>query len=325
MKTLLVAVLALMLGVAPLAHAQIGSTAPIYLSLVPEYPRPGSSATVTVRSDTLDLYSSSVTVTVNGAVVEQGSGVVNATFTVGAAGQATNVVATVVSEGRTYTSRLTINPSSVALILEPLTTSHPFYEGGSLVASEGALRVVALPDLRTSAGIPLSPESLVYTWRIGNRVLQAESGIGKNILRANAPIRYRDAVITVTVTPPNQSTVAQSSILITPVDPIVRVYRNDPLLGVDFANALTGTVSLRGTEDGYRAVPYFFAGLPSIAWSVNGTVNETSNSITLRATGEGEGTAQLAVEAQNSTTFQRAENNFLVKFGEASGFNFLGL
>lgn len=307
------------------AQAQLGSTAPLYLVLSPEFPRPFSTVTVSVRSDTIDLYSSIVTVRVNGEVVEEGSGVVNAVFTVAGPGQTSTVVATAVNQGRTYTTQMTIRPADVALIVEPLTTAHPLYKGGNLVASEGRLRIIAMPELQTAAGTPLAPQNLVYTWRLGNQVLQSASGIGKNVLTATAPVRYRDAVVSVTVATQDQSVVAQSSALISPVDPVVRIYRSDPLLGIDFANAVSDSVVLRGSEDSFRVVPFFFSGLPSISWSVNDVVNETANTITLRSTGSGGGSALLGVRAQLSSNFQIAEDSVTVRFGETGGFNFFGL
>ncbi len=317
--------IALMIAAAVPAQAQLGSTTPLYITLTPDYPRAYSQATVVVRSDTIDLYGSTITISVNGTVVERGSGVTSASFTLGGPGTRTTVVATAVNQGKTYSVQKTISPADVALIMEPVSTNHPFYKGGALVASEGRVRLIAIPDIRTSTGVAISPQNLVYTWRAGNKVLQTDSGIGKNVLVAASPIRYRDAIITVTATTQDQSVVAQASTLVSPVDPVVRIYRNDPLLGPDFGNALSGTVSLKGAEDAFRMVPYFFSSLPSITWSVNGTVNETSNVITLRATGGGAGTASVNAAARNSSTFQSAEAPLSVRFGEEGGIGIFGL
>lgn len=314
----------LILGALPV-QAQVGSSAPLYITLTPDYPRAFGQATVVVRSDTIDLYGSTITISVNGTVVERGSGVTSAVFTLGGPGTRTTVTATAVNQGRTYSVQKTISPADVALIMEPVSTNHPFYEGGALVPSEGRVRLIAIPDLRTSAGAVIPAQNLVYTWRAGNKVLQSESGIGKNVLVAASPVRYRDALITVTVTTQDQSIVAQGSTLVSPVDPIVRIYRNDPLLGPDYANALRGTVALKGAEDAFRMVPFFFSSMPTIAWSVNGTVNETSNVITLRSTGGGAGTASINASARNSSTFQSAEAPLSVRFGEERGIGIFGL
>ncbi|MBU1754761.1 hypothetical protein KKH81_00550, partial [Patescibacteria group bacterium] len=315
----------LVLVVSVPVQAQIVNTDALYLTVTPDYPRPFSTATVTVRSDTIDLYSSTVTITVNGVVVQTGTGVTTGTFVLGGPGTKSSIIAKITTNGFSFSKELVLVPSDVALIMEPVSTAHPFYEGGPLVASEGRLRLVAVPDLRNAAGVALDPKTLVYTWRLGNKVLQTDSGIGRNILTATAPVRYRDAPITVTVTNQDQTLVAEASTLVSPVDPVVRIYRNDPLLGPDYANALLGSANLQGTEDAFRMVPYFFSSLPAITWAVNGTVNETSNVITLRSTGGGAGTAQVTASAQNSATFQSANASLSVRFGETRGLGIFGL
>jgi len=219
---------------------------------------------------------------------------------------------------------VTIRPADVALITEPISTTHPFYEGGSLVASEGRVRLVAVPDLRTSGGGAISPANLVYTWRNGEQILQGASGIGKSVLTANAPVRYRDARITVTVSTQDQSIVAEASTVISPVDPVMRAYRNDPLLGPRFETALPANLTLAGAEETFRAVPYYFSEAPPITWQVNGTPSDTDKDITVRATGAGEGTAVLTASSNLANSLQSAETALRVKFGEEGGLGIFG-
>jgi hypothetical protein len=312
---------------ANLAYAQFTPGAdPLTVVMSPQYPRPYQSFTVAPRSTLIDLSGSTVRVSVNGTAVYEGSGTQAATVRAGGLGERTTVVVTVTdAAGRTYTENLVIRPAEVSLVLEPASTMHPFYDGGGLVASEGRVRLVAVADMRTAPGTRIPASSLVYTWRLGERILTDASGIGKSVLTAEAPVRYRNADITVTVTSQDQSLVGEARTRVSPVDPVVRVYRNDPLLGPLFNQALPSRYTLPDTEGTFRAVGYFFAVPPTLAWSVNGKAGGADKDLTVRATGNGQGTARLSVSATETESLRTADTEFTVLFGQESGFGFFGL
>lgn len=318
----------LLLGAsAPMAFAQgLPGTEPLTLVVSPQYPRPYQTVTVAPRSTLLDLSASTVKVSVNGATVYQGSGTQATSVRAGALGERTTVVVTVTDpDGRVYTKQQVLRPAEVSLVLESGTPAHPFYKGGGLVASEDRIRLIALADLRSAPGTRLSSASLVYTWKVGNRVLTDSSGIGRSTLIATAPVRYRNADISVTVTSPDNTLVGEAHTVVTPVDPIVRIYQNDPLLGPNFDVALADRFSMPDTEATFRAIGYFFAVPPVFSWTVNNTNNGTDKDITVRATGNGQGTARLGVTATEAASRRTAESKVTVDFGTASGFGFFGL
>lgn len=309
------------------AHAQLlpGGEA-LSVVITPEYPRPYQTVTVSPRSTLIDLNSSVVRVSVNGANIYEGSGTQPVTFRTEGLGTPSTVVITATdASGRTYTKQSVIRPAEVSLIVEPVSSAHPFYQGGTLVASEGVVRVIALPDLRTSTGARLPASSLVYTWKLGNRVLTDASGIGRSSLRATAPVRYRNADITVTVTSPDSSLVGQARTVISPVDPVARIYRNDPLLGPNFDVALSDRFTMPDTEATFRAVGYFFGVPPTFAWTVNSKASGSDKDITVRSTGSGQGTAAIRVSADAEKAPRAADSRFSVTFGADRGFGFFGL
>ncbi|MDB5237060.1 MAG: hypothetical protein JWL88_162 [Parcubacteria group bacterium] len=314
----------LLAGALP-AFAQVG-TDPITISIDSQYPRPYSAVTVTPQSTLIDLNSSQVTVSVNGVVVQKGSGSAPVQIQAGAAGvRSTISVTAVTSDGQTYKKTLTFSPADVALIEEPVSTTHPFYRGAPLVASEGLVRLVALPDLRTASGAPIPASSLVYTWKNGNQVLESDSGIGKSVLTATAPVQFRDTTVTVTVTTKDDSVVAQASALISPVNPIARIYQNDPLLGPLFNTALPATIAMSDPEDTFRGVPYYFTGTPSLSWTVNGTESQAGQDITVRSNGSGQGTAVVGFQAKQADTNQLANILMTIQFGAKKSLGIFGL
>lgn len=319
--------LLLLLAAAPVAHAQFSTDEnPINSILTPMYPRPYQTATISPRSSLIDLSASTVVISVNGTIVQRGSGTQSAAVRIGGPGELTSIVVSVTAPGgKVYTDTILVRPADVALVVEPATTAHPFYRGLPLVAPEGRVRLVAIPDVRTSATTRVDPDLLVYTWRLGERVLTDASGIGRSTLVATAPVKYRDATVSLVVTTQDSSVVAQATTEIAPRDPLVRMYPYDPLLGPNYDSALGSEYTLNATEGTLRAVPYFFSAIPSIEWGVGGVAQGAQRDLTVRATGSGSGTSALEVKARIVGTPNIATNRTLLRFGEsASPFSIFG-
>lgn len=298
---------------------------PDQLSIVlsPQYPRPYESVTATIKSTLIDLAASQLSISLNGKIVSEGER--TARFTIGGPGSKNAIVVTAKDADGTHQTQLVIYPADVALIIEPSSTVPPFYKGAKQVASEGQVRLIALTDFQTAAGAKIPPQNLSYTWAFGDRQLEAQSGIGKSALSAKAPVRYRDARVTVTVTTQDRTLVAQASAVVSPVDPFVRIYTNDPLRGIDFANAVGSLFALPGDEETFRAVPFFYKSSPSITWTLNGSDSGVDPDLTVRATGAAKGSALLSARANDADTLNNAETRFTVQFGQARSTGIFGL
>lgn len=313
-------------SVSPVFAQGLPGTDPLTLVVSPQYPRPYQTVTIAPRSTLIDLSASTVRVSVNGSNVYEGSGTQATTVRTGALGERTTVVVTATDpQGSVYTKQVVLRPAEVSLVLESGLPGHPFYHGGGLVASEDRVRLVALADLRSAPSTRLSNTGLVYTWKVGNRILTDSSGIGRSTLIATAPVRHRNADISVTVTSPDGALVGEARTVISPVDPVTRIYRNDPLLGPNFDVALTDRFSMPDTEATFRAIGYFFAVPPVFSWTVNNATSGTDKDITVRATGSGQGTARLGLTAIESASRRSAESRVTIDFGSSNGFGFFGL
>ncbi len=317
------AILFLLVSVVP-AHAQFATDQPLTVSISPQSPRPYETVTVTPTSTLVDLAAARITISVNGKVIENGGGVQSVPVTVAGPGGATTITVTVVVAGQTYAQKITLRPADVALVVEPVSTTHPFYLGAPLTAPLGRVRVVAIPDLRTSTNVRLPASSLVYTWKWGDKVLAEQSGIGRSILSATAPVQYRDAQITCTVTSVDGSLIAEASTVISPTTAIVRMYPVDALMGPDFDHALSGSYTMQADEEAFRGIAYFFGTKPSFAWSVNGQSASGDQDVTVRTTGSGEGVASLSLSVANSDTQQDAASELSVHFGAKKSANIFG-
>ncbi len=310
-----------------LAHAQLSGGSgsdPLTIDLSPTYPAPYQTVTVTPSSTTFDISGATVSVTLNGTAFYKGSGGAPINIPIGGPGKNTTISISVTSGGQTTKKTLVINPADVALVEEPISTTHPFYEGIGLVAPQGGVRLIAIPDLRSSSGKSLDPSTLVYTWKLGDQILTADSGIGKSVLNAVASERYRDSNVTVTVASPDGSIIAQSGVTVSPVDPVTLLYKDDPLLGPLYDTALGSSLTMSGTEDTYLGVPYYFSHTPVLSWTVNGVASGADNSITVRSTGNGTGSAVVGFSANDTSSTQIANSTMSVNFGQKPT-GFLGL
>lgn len=313
----IIAVLLLFIFLIPSgADAQLfPGTNPLTLTLTPRSPRPYETVAVKVGSTVIDLAASRVTVYQDGTVIEEGSGALTAEARMGGPGSRTVIRAVAEVNGASYEATATISPSDVALIVEPASSVHPFYAGAALVAPEARVRVIALADFRDGVGNRIPAESLSYSWKVGEKALQAESGLGRSVLSASAPKQYRDAVVSVTVSTADKSRTAEQTVSIVPASPLVRIYRNDPLLGILYDAALSRDETLDGTEETFRAVPYYFGSAPALSWTVNGAASGTDEDVTVRVTGSGAGSANLAISAKEADAFQAASESVTLRFG----------
>ena len=303
-----------------------GGADPLTLDASPQYPAPYQTVTITPSSSVFDIAASTITVTLNGKAYYKGTGGSNITIPIGGPGSTADVSVTISGDGQPpATQELIFKPETVALVVEPVSSTHPFYEGSGLVTSEGRVRIVAIPDFRTSATQSVDPSTLIYTWSLGNQELNTDSGVGKSVLDSTAPQQYRDADVSVMVSSPNGTEVAEADTTISPVSPIARIYENDPLLGPLYDNALSNTITMTDAEDTYRGVAYYFSETPAISWGVNGNQSGTTNDLTVRSSGNGTGSAVLDYSATDSNTTQSADSTVSVNFGQTAPGGIFGL
>lgn len=300
---------------------------PFTLSVRPQYPAPFGRATLSLLSSSLDLSNALMVVSVSGREVYRGSAQ-RVDIPLGKAGSVTNVKVTITSAGVPYVESIFIQPQDVVLVAEPVASTHPLYPGTPLVPLHGSVRVVAVANLKDAGGRAINPEALSYAWTVAGTQIANASGIGKRAILVASPLQYRERSVSVAVTSQDGGLVGGASLSLAAEEPVVRIYRNDPLLGVRFDHALSNEYALSGAETTLYAVPFSLAatnGAPLIKWFVDGEPVQTGSSVTLRPSGTGQGNATLSLTA-SSGNFAPATASLSLSFGAAaSGFNLFGL
>jgi hypothetical protein len=303
----------------------LGDTSSFTLSATPQYPAPYSQATLSLLSSSLDLTNATLTVSVSGKNIYKGA-VHPVAVTLGKAGSVTSVAATISAGGADYSQSLSLQPQDVALIAEPISSTPPLYPGKPLVPLEGDVRVVAMANLKNASGKSLDPSVLSYAWTVDGTQIANSSGIGKEVVIVASPMQYRARDVSVTIMSQDGSQVGGASLSLSSLEPSVRIYENDPLLGIRFDHALSNNYAIAGAESTLYAAPFSLPttnGAPLLRWFLNGTVAQTGSSITLRPTGSGQGSASLSLVAGGSYTTATA--NLSLIFGATKGSNLFGL
>ncbi len=298
----------------------LGSTDPFLISVAPDYPAPHGQILLTPTSNFVSLANATMAVAVNGTSVYTGSAK-PLTVQLGGAGELSQIVVTVTSNGEKFVKTLSVRPQDVALIAEPLATAPPFYAGKPFVPLEGSVRVVAVAGFKNAQGAPISPDALSYKWYVDDAHILASSGIGRDVLVVASPLKYRVRDVEVRVQSQDGSLVGGAKLTLRAEDPIVRIYENDPLLGVRFTRALGKSYTITSAEKSLYAAPYAFPSGgkgPILKWFLNGSVSQTGNLITLRPTGSESGTASLSLVAQAGDLLS-ATINLSLTFGEKRG------
>lgn len=290
---------------------------PFTFSMLPQYPEPYGEVLITPRPNTASLSGASMTASMEGKVFYQGA-VQPVRVTLGNAGSVTAVRITISSGGIPTTETVYIQPQDVTLVVEPISSTPPLYQGKSLVPLEGSARIVAVANFKDARGGTLKPSSLSYEWTVDGQLIPNSSGIGKSAILVASPLQYRARTISVEVKSATGNLVGGSTVSITAQEPTVLIYKNDPLLGVRFNNALKETYTIAGVETSLYGTTYSFPttiGDPSSEWILNGAKAQTGSTITLRPSGVGEGNASLVFSATSNGSVS-AVQNLILSFGK---------
>ena len=203
-----------------------------------------------------------------------------------------------VTKSSLYVASSASPSGSVSLLYEAETYTPPFYRGRSLASADAPVRIHADAQFSSSG-------SINYTWTINGRVMQNLSGVGASDLTLAGPSLYGTLIVSVDARSQSGSAHGTQTIRIPAITPQLTLYSDDPLLGVQYNNAIGENTSLPSNETTLVAVPYFFATDSALSsaltylWSVNGTPvlaeNNNPSRLTLQVDGGKEGTASVSL------------------------------
>lgn len=302
----------------------------IDLSVSSDSPAPGQKISITARSFSISINSANITWTVDGKVVQKGIGLTTLEISAPALGKITNVVVTAVStDGTNVSNSVKIGSGSVDLIIENNGFLPPIFKGKVPTAYQNTVSIIAIPHIADAKGVEYDPKNLVYQWKKSSRVVEEESGYGKQKFTLLGDIVPRTANISVTVSTRDNSRSASGMISVTYNSPSLNFYTDDPLYGPFFNKTINESLFIgKEKEVSVLAIPYGFnkpiSGLGNLGlnWMVNGFTKPElaeNESITLRAPDGSDGTSNVELTISNKKDIlQNASNNFSVRFSSKS-------
>lgn len=324
-STIFILALSLISIIPTFSHAQIPTSIDgVQIDTYPTFPAPNDSVKVSVESYSTDLNSASIIWLVDGKEFAKGVGRKSIDLTSPALGKTRNIISVIMTvEGREVRKVLSLKSGGVDLIWESGGHTPPLYKGKAQFAYENEIRVIAIPHLAGINGTEINPETLVYKWTLNDKVVQDQSGYGKQTLTIQTEIP-RPINIEVEVSTKNGSDKATKTLSLTPTDPSVSFYQEDPLYGVLYNKAITNRISFTDQELNIVAVPYTFnvskASPVTFLWSINNIERKdlsTNESIVLRTKGDTAGSSNISLEIKSvDSILQRAQNAISVQFSK---------
>lgn len=296
----------------------------VSLDLSPENPKPNSLVTATLVSHIVDIKSSSISWSYGGKTIASGVGKTKVSFAVGAAGERKTLFIRIQTRGgETIDKSVVIAPAAVSLAWEA-TDSYipPFYRGKALLSSQGRVRVVALPDIR-SGGAAVKSSSLQFTWKRDGKTNLAASGVGRDTFSLKAGYTGSETV-SVEVATLDGSVRASGSLEVPIGKPKIVFYEDKPLGGVNYEVAVPASIRLFNEEITVVGEPYFISsgsGSVSHSWSLNGArisgSPDNPAKVTLRVPAGQEGSSEVALTAKHAANLlQEARAAFTISFDQ---------
>ncbi len=321
-----------LLSTASPAHAQGIPNTVGGLDLTPSIsnPVPGQSVTITARSYSVDINSATLTWTADGKTIEKGIGSTVIRVKAPILGKRLIIdVSAVTPDGASFNEQLILTSGSIDMIIETDGYRPAMFAGKLPVVYQNAVKIVAVPHIANSSGVESDPKTLLYQWEQNGNVLESASGYGKQSVTIPGTLIPRPYMISVMVLARDGSAQGAGFTSVNAGSPSVVFYRNDPLYGPLYNNAITSTMYLGSQrEAGALAVPYGFnapaSGLGDLVldWSINDRGRpelSASQSVTLRAPDELAGSSNVAlVIANTKNILQKTSASFQVVFSASA-------
>jgi len=284
----------------------------------PEYPSPYSEVNVSLDAYSMDISGATVLWYINGTERLDARNARNITLTTSDLNDKQTVLVKIQPPNSpTLSLTRTITPSVVDVVLESQTYVPAFYKGRALPSSESVVRAIAVTHTSPS----VSPSSLTYEWMQGETVLFGGPIKGKYVADLTMS-RFDDDYIRVRVTNSSGNVVGGKTMLLTPVEPELHFYEENPLRGLS-GKAIKDSLILIGDETTIHAEPYFMttklaSRTVKFDWTIGGVAVVTNqndpHTLTVRKAGNG-GSTEIGVNAITTSVIpQYVQDTFTIMF-----------
>ncbi len=285
------------------------------LLLKPAYPEPGEEVVASLNIYAFDTLGSTIAWLVDGVVSPEATDKMELALNAPALGKVVALEARVkLRDGQIVSIKHKLTSGYLDVVIEALTHTPIFYQGGALGSAGSPLRVTAIPFFGWGVG------NLTYTWKVNNKVLFGGPTRGRQTIALDMP----SASSFLTVTASNQSgvVVGNRTIKISPTPVKINFYKDNPLRGQSRL-ALPKRYTLVGNESTISAEPYYANTEDTNVleeWRLNGkiidAVGPKTRALTL-TTETSSGSGRLSYMFQSLIHYtQRASKKITVLFNQ---------
>ena len=296
-----------------------GFGADLTLSISPPYPSPNAAVHMEARSNSVDLDTLDVSWYKDGEKIGGGAGIKEIDVVAGALGSEVAIEVVAREDGFAVASaQARIVPTEVDLLFESDSYVPPFYKGRAMPSAGTLLRLEAIPRFKRADGSFVAANDIIFTWKRGVSVISSASGRGKATAVLESPGLFGADLISVEARTPDGKFYGVAGTRIAATEPRLLLYKDHPLFGVMYQQALAVQSFVPETEMSFAAVPYFAEATEAndarliYAWRING--NEVANDpvrpseITINAE-RSSGNALIELALSHATNF------FMSSFG----------
>ncbi|MEK7564553.1 MAG: hypothetical protein AAB510_03250 [Patescibacteria group bacterium] len=296
----------------------------ISINMSPENPKAGESVSITVSSYVASLDGTLISWYVNGKKISSQIGQKTFSTTTPVNGSETTIRA-VISLPDGEIEKVVVAKPLTMIMLWQATNSYvpPFYRGKALPTADSEIKVTALPEIKNKAGI-ISPKNMIYSWKKNYNNDAEGSGYGKNSFTfTNDYLEDSDNIEVIASTVDGLYS-TKKNMDIGVVSPKISFYRNDPLLGTLWEQALRDRHQIQDNEV-IIAEPYFISPKqihsPQLAWTwyindeIVDIVGYRKNIIPLKIEEGVSGISRLKLEIENKyQILETANKTITVEF-----------
>ncbi len=293
-------------------------------------PAPGQNITLTVRSYSIDIHSSTVTWLIDGKLAQKGTGLTTLDLNAPPLGKEYRIsVSALSTKGVTVSNSFVVGSGSLDIIIEHNGYTPPLFKGKVPISYQNNVKIIAIPHVADSKGVIYDPKTLVYQWKKNSRAVEDQSGYGKQVFTLIGDIVPRANTINVTVSTKDGINRVSGYTIIDYNSPSLSFYIDDPLYGTMLNKSVTETIFIGSEkETSVLMIPYGFTkpinelGNLLLTWMINGYEKpelQTNQSITLRAPENSEGSSNVELTVRNKTDIlQSASASFSARFNSRS-------
>jgi len=293
----------------------------VSIDVIPTVPGPNENVTITLTSYATNLDAAKITWAVDGKVKLSNFGAKKFSFTSGKVGTTTTVgITMILSTGETVKKSVVVRPAEADLLWEASDSyTPPFYKGLPLPASEGTIRVVAMPNIKNASA------SLIYNWKKNFIPDQQASGYGKSAYVFRSSYLNKTENIEAVISSPTGSYTATKSLSLVTLDPEIIFYKKNALDGMKYNHALVGNFGMKEPETTLVAEPYYYSpknkesSSLTYTWKLNNQTvsgNAKKSELVVRKGDNTEGVARLDLGIESLTKlFQNEKTTLMVDLG----------